>query len=92
MAIRVSKARKRRQWRGFLSSALPQALQWLSLMSVLVRVVQDVLSPRSSRVSDGVPIQCSLRDAFLDIWETAVRAVGDFEGVLRLEVRCLTLC
>jgi hypothetical protein len=61
-------------------------------MSVLVCLVQDVLPPRSSRVSDGVPIQRSLQDAFLDMWENIVCAVGNFEGVLRLEVRCLTLC
>ena len=44
------------------------------------------------RGRDGVPMQHSLQYAFLDMWETVVRAVSDFEGVLMLEVRGLTLC
>ena len=33
-----------------------------------------------------------LQDAFLDMWESVVCEVGDHNGDLRLEVRCLTLC
>lgn len=44
------------------------------------------------RVRDGVPIQRFLQDAFLDMWETVARAVGDLDSVLGLEVCCLTLC
>jgi hypothetical protein len=39
------------------------------------------------RVRDDVPIQHFLQDAFLDMWETVVRAVGDLDGVLGFEVR-----
>ena len=40
---------------------------------------------------DGVPIQRFLQDASLNTWETVVHAVGDLDGVFRLEVRRLTL-
>jgi hypothetical protein len=46
---------------------------------------------RSSVCVMGVPIQRFLQDAFLDKWETVVRAVGDLDGVFRLQVRRLTL-
>ena len=29
---------------------------------------------------------------FLDMWETVVRDLGDLDDVLRVKVRCLTLC
>ena len=35
---------------------------------------------------DGVLIQSFLQDAFLDMWEAVVRAVGDLDGVLGFEV------
>jgi hypothetical protein len=38
-------------------------------------------------VLDGVPIQHFLQDAFLDMWETVVRAVGDLDSVLGFAVR-----
>lgn len=41
---------------------------------------------------DGVPIQRFLQDAFLDMWETVVRAIGDLDSVLGFEVRRLTSC
>ena len=65
-------------------------------MSALVGVVQDVLwagdtfAPKLC-VRDGVSIQSFLQDAFLDMWETVVRAVGDLDSVLGFEVRCLAL-
>ena len=46
----------------------------------------DTFTPKL-RVRDGVPIQHFLQDAFLDMWETVVRAVGDLDGVLGFEVR-----
>jgi hypothetical protein len=46
----------------------------------------DTFAPKL-RVLDGVPIQHFLQDAFLDMWETVVRAVGDLDGVLGFEVR-----
>ncbi|SRR5258708_33582 len=49
----------------------------------------DTFAP-NLRVRDGVPIQRFLQDAFLDMWETVVRAVGDLDSVLGFEVRCLT--
>ena len=61
------------------------------LTSALVGVVQDVLLCWRHGVHDGVPIQRFLQDAFLNKWETVVRAVGDLDGVFRLEVRRLTL-
>ena len=50
----------------------------------------DTIAPKL-RVRDGVPIQRSLIDAFSDMWETVVRAVGDLDSVLGFEV-CLTSC
>jgi hypothetical protein len=46
----------------------------------------DTFSPKL-RVRDGVPIQRFLQDAFLDMWEVVVRAVGDLDSVLGFEVR-----
>jgi hypothetical protein len=50
----------------------------------------DTFAPKL-RGRDGISIQRFLQDAFLDMWETVVRAVGDLDGVLGFEVRCLTL-
>jgi hypothetical protein len=44
------------------------------------------------RVRDGVSIQRFLQDAFLNMWETVARAVGDLDSVLGFEVYCLTSC
>jgi hypothetical protein len=46
----------------------------------------DTFAPKL-RVCDGVPIQRFLQDAFLDMWEAVVRAVGDLDSVLGFEVR-----
>lgn len=51
----------------------------------------DTFAPKL-RVRDSIPIQRFLQDAFLDMWEAVVRAVGDLDGVLGFEVRCLTCC
>ncbi|KAH9988245.1 glycoside hydrolase superfamily [Russula compacta] len=45
----------------------------------------DTFAPKL-RVRNGVPIQSFLQDAFLDMWETVVRAVGDLDGVLGFEM------
>jgi hypothetical protein len=50
----------------------------------------DTFAPKL-RVGDGVPIQRFLQDAFLDMWEAVVRAVGDLDSVLGFEVRPLSL-
>ena len=50
----------------------------------------DTFAPKLG-VRDDVPIQSFLQDAFFNKWETVVRAVGDLDGVFRLEVRRLTL-
>jgi len=48
----------------------------------------DTFAPKL-RVRDGVPIQRFLQDAFLDMWEAVVGAVGDLDSDLGFEVRCL---
>ncbi|KAH9985691.1 glycoside hydrolase family 5 protein [Russula vinacea] len=45
----------------------------------------DTFAP-NLRVRDGVPIQRFLQDAFLDMWETVVRAIGDLDSVLGFEM------
>ena len=83
-----------RRWRGYLTPAatVAGAIQWLSMMSVPVCFVQDVLLSWR-RVRDGVPIQGLFQDAFLDMWETVAHAVGDLlDGVLRFEVCCPSSC
>jgi hypothetical protein len=51
----------------------------------------DTFAPKL-RTHDGVPIQHFLQDAFLDMWEAIVRAVGDLDSVLGFEVRYTTYC
>jgi hypothetical protein len=100
MAMRVSKARSRDNGVGIVlipAATIAGTIQWPLLMSAPVGVVQDVLlgwrhvrskAPRG----DGVPIQHFLQDAFLDMWETVARAVGDLDSVLGFEVCCQTSC
>ena len=50
----------------------------------------DTFAP-TLRTRDGIPIQRFLQDAFLDMWETVVRAVGDLDSVLGFGVRASPL-
>ena len=69
------------------------ALLWPSLTDFQVLLLLyrtcfwagDTFAPKL-RVRDGVLIQSFLQDAFLDMWEAVVRAVGDLDGVLGFEV------
>lgn len=45
----------------------------------------DTFAPKL-HVRDGVPIQRFLQDAFLDMWETVARAIGDLDSVLGFEM------
>lgn len=100
MAMRVSKACSRDDGVSIvliLTATAAGPIRWLLLMSasgVLYRTcfwAGDTFAPKL-RVRDGVPIQGFLQDAFLDMWEAVVHAVGDLDGVLGFEVCCLTLC
>ena len=69
------------------------ALLWPSLTDFQVLLLLyrtcfwagDTFAPKL-RVRDGVLTQSFLQDAFLDMWEAVVRAVGDLDGVLGFEV------
>ncbi|KAL9709181.1 hypothetical protein Ac2012v2_007536 [Leucoagaricus gongylophorus] len=45
----------------------------------------DIFTPKLT-VRDGVPIQQFLQNAFLNMWETLVHAVGDLEGVIGFQL------
>lgn len=91
VAVRVPETRSRNN-----GVRLPfhRSLGCLSLMvTLLCRTcfwAGDTFAPKL-RVGDGVPIQRFLQDAFLDMWEAVVRAVGDLDSVLGFEVRPLSL-
>jgi hypothetical protein len=99
MAMRVSKARRRDDDVGvmLIPAAIAGAIQWPLLMSILLVLYRtcfwagDTFAPKL-RMRDGVPIQRFLQDAFLDMWETVARAVGDLDSVLGFEVCCLISC
>lgn len=49
----------------------------------------DIFAPKllvKNTQGQDVPMQQFLQDAFLDMWETVVRAVGDLEGVIGFQV------
>jgi hypothetical protein len=39
-----------------------------------------------------VPIQQYLQNAFLDMYEVVVRAIGDLDGILGFEVSLFSMC
>jgi hypothetical protein len=92
VAVRVSETRSLDDGVRFCCLIV---FQWLSLMSARFHRTcfwaGDTFAPKL-RAPDGVSIQRFLQEAFLDMWETVVRAVGDLDSVLGFEVRCLFSC
>jgi hypothetical protein len=82
-----------RRWRTFVHFLIPRlSYDDPSLMPAPFHRTcfwaGDTFAPKL-RVRDHVPIQRFLQDAFLDMWETVVRAIGDLDSVIGFEVRPL---